>query len=45
MQAFTPACTIKKVTKKRPVRPIVNFLPIEEENKCLKVILENIGYC
>jgi hypothetical protein len=30
MAAFTPACTIKKVIKKRPVSPIVNFLPIEE---------------
>jgi len=38
MQELIPACTIKKVIRKRPVRAIVNFLPIEEVKKCFQVI-------
>jgi hypothetical protein len=43
MQELTPTCTIKNVIKKRPVRPIINFLPIEEVKKCFQVILKELG--
>ena len=40
--AFIPQCTIKKVIRKIPVSPIVNFLPIEEVKSCLKVIMQKL---
>ena len=37
-------CTIKKIIKKSPVRPIINFLPIEEVKKCFQVILKELEF-
>lgn len=42
MQEFTPACTIKKVIKKRPVSPIANFFPIEETKNDFQVIMQKL---
>jgi hypothetical protein len=42
IQEFTPACTIKKVIKKRPVSPISNFFPIEEAKRDFQVILKEL---
>jgi hypothetical protein len=44
MQELTPACMIKKTMRKRPVRAIVNFLPIEEEKSCFQVIVQWLYY-
>jgi len=42
MQELTPACTIKNKIRKKPVKPIVNFFPIDEVKNCFQVINE---YC
>jgi len=42
MQEFTPACTIKKVIRKRPVRAMVIFFPIDEVKICFQVISERM---
>jgi hypothetical protein len=44
MQEFTPTCTIRNTIKKRPVRPIINFFPIEEVKKCFQVILKELEF-
>jgi hypothetical protein len=31
IQALIPACTTRKEIKNKPVKPITNFLPTEEE--------------
>jgi hypothetical protein len=36
-------CTIKKLIRKKPVSPIIIFLPIEEVKKCFQVISAGIG--
>lgn len=42
--AFMVQCTIRNEIKKRPVRPIINFFPIEEVNKYLQVILRELEF-
>lgn len=36
--------TIKNVIKKRPVRPMINFLPIDEVKKCFQDILKALDF-
>jgi hypothetical protein len=44
MQEFTPACTIKKVIKNKPVSPMANFFPIEAVKKDFQVITKQLVY-
>lgn len=37
-------CTIKNIIKNKPVRPMINFLPIEEVKKCFQVILKALEF-
>jgi hypothetical protein len=47
MHALIPTCTIKKEIRNKPVRPITNFLPIDEVKNsdhficALVVVIEN----